>query len=166
MAAGTITTVTIVDHLKQYLNQVGGDFMTDVQYTDAIMAHMDTDATASWLLQERTTGYFTMAAGGDEPLYMWFASSPFSPEDNLVYRLNAKGPTVQVTTGTHSGGDITINGLPVDFDQVLIDCLEIIQARHAKQKGIRVSSADISVENTYDTIERMIQKIRGAQALG
>ena len=166
MAAGTITTVTIIDHLKLYLNQVGGDFLTDAQYGDAIMAHADTDATTTWKLQERATGYFTYGTGGDEPMYMWFGATPFSPEDDLAYRLNAKGPVVTVTTGTHAGGDITVNGLPVDFDQVLIDLLEMLQVRHAKQKGISIGSANISVDNTFETIGRMIQNLRGGVSLG
>lgn len=166
MAAGTIGTVTIIDHLKLYLNQVGGDFLTDAQYTDAIMSHADTDATTTWKLQERTAGYFTYGTGGDEPMYMWFAATPFSPEDDLVYRLNAKGPTVVVTTGTHAGGDITVSGFPVDFDQVLIDLLEMLQVRHAKQKGISIGSASISVDNTFQTIGQMIQNLRGGVSIG
>ena len=167
MAAGSIDPiVTMIDHLKIYLNQVGGDFLTSAQYTDAIMVHANTDATSTWKLQERATGYFTYGTGGDEPMYMWFGATPFSPEDDIVYRLNAKGPTVVVTTGAHAGGDITVDGLPVDFDQVLIDLLEIVQTRHAKQKGIRIGTTDISIDNTFQNIERMKQMLRGGVSLG
>lgn len=164
MGAGTINVsgYQLIDWLKLQLGQVGGDFLSDNQYNDAISAHVGDETT--YTLKKRRTGIYTYSL--DEVLYLIYGAAPFSAEADITYRVNAVGPVVTVTTGTATATSITFTGCAVDADAVLLDLLQVLKVRASKDRRISLGTGEVSEDGTFLRINRMMQDIRGAQALG
>ena len=170
-ATGLITIVTVIDQLKLDLNQVGGDLLTDAQYTDIVTRH--TNSASTWTLSQVYTGSYSIQQGSDELLAVAFVAAsggppntvPFTAQATADYRLNGIGPTLTITEGVDTRTQIPVTGNLVSYNAAKIDILEIIKTRLSQRTGIDIGGGDADYDTTWSRVRQMIQELKGAQAL-
>lgn len=130
MAAGTVNVVTLLTELKLYLNDVDGNLITDAQYEEFIFDNFISGDEQDFIFDKAITGIYTYRAGG--LALFTVGSTPFAPEDDIVYTLNPRG-SIKVTTGTATATQITVTGVRVDWDELRVDCLMFLATHRSME---------------------------------
>ena len=177
--ASTMTIVTVIDHAKLLLREVGGEAFSASQYEDLLLKHCGTSQTWSCAVvipnksyaYALAGGFPSFNGGGRSPIYIYTASSTDGTGvmslqgSSNVYRLNCVGPTVVVSTGTDTRTSIDVTGCQVDFDGYMIELLMALKTHAARARGVSISSATVDIDTTFQRIDKMIQDYRGAVSL-
>ena len=130
MADGVINSVTLLNELKLHLNDksaADAGFITDAEYERFIFNNFVSGDEQDFVFDKASTGIYVHRAGG---LVLYAAD--FTAEDDVTYTLNPRG-SIKVTAGTATVTQITVTGVRVDWDELLVEVL-LFLANHRSRE--------------------------------
>ena len=142
---------TIVDDWASGLGVDSGDWLTDDQYDSVLLPLIQETTEQTYTLTKRTTGIYTYQFGAD--LYLSNQVTPFTGDADVTYSVFARGLTVKsVTSGgvvqvDHSG-DISIVGVPVNFNAYIAALFGYLKSQRATEITQSIDSATFTIDNT------------------
>ena len=149
------TNVTLLDELKNILDDDSNKYMSDAEYNGFIFKHTEVEGTYGF--NKMRTGLYVYQGR------QWFENISFSEDTATAYTAYFTG-SINVTTGVDPRDLISVTATTCNFPEVIVDICRYILSANALKGPTSIGGGFFAPANV-EFIKRTLETWRGARRI-